>query len=224
MAKSKEKNLALKLRQEGKSIKEIAEKLSLSKSTVSLWCRDIVLSKKQMSALYRKMLDGRYKGRIKGAKIQYKRRIEREKRYRKEGLVRIGRLSDRDFLITGVALYWGEGHKNGREVRITNSDPEIIRFMLKWFKRVLKIDRDKITLYIIINRVHKKRVKEVEEWWSRITRFPKENFLKTTLIKSENKKKYKNFPYHYGTLTIRLKNPVNLHNQIIGMIEALKRE
>lgn len=48
MAKSKEKNKALKLRQQGESIKKIAKKLKIAKSTISLWCRDIELTPEQI--------------------------------------------------------------------------------------------------------------------------------------------------------------------------------
>ena len=153
--------------------------------------------------------------------MQYEQRLERIKKFKKEGIECLGSISARDFLVAGVALYWGEGQKKGRDVRVSNSDPEVIKFMLKWFKMVLGIDKDRITLSIIINKIHRKRIREVEEYWSRVTKIPLEGFIKTTLIKAKSKKRYKNFPTHYGTLTIRLKRATNFHHQIIGMIEGL---
>ena len=44
MAKFKEKILARKLRKQGKSIKNIAKIINVSKSSVSRWCNDILLS------------------------------------------------------------------------------------------------------------------------------------------------------------------------------------
>lgn len=44
MARTVEKNKALKLRQKGKSINEIAKILDIPKSTISVWCRDIQLA------------------------------------------------------------------------------------------------------------------------------------------------------------------------------------
>ena len=221
MAKSEEKNKALDLRKEGESIRDISKRLGVAKSTVSLWCRDIELTQKQISALHERMVVGSYKGRLKGARMQYEQRLERIKKFKKEGIERLGSISARDFLVAGVALYWGEGQKKGRDVRVSNSDPEVIKFMLKWFKMVLGIDKDRITLSIIINKIHRKRIREVEEYWSRVTKIPLEGFIKTTLIKAKSKKRYKNFPTHYGTLTIRLKRATNFHHQIIGMIEGL---
>jgi transcriptional regulator with XRE-family HTH domain len=221
MAKSKERNKALGLRKKGASIKEIAKKLKIAKSTISLWCRDIELTPEQIQHLHERMIRGGYKGCLKGARIQYERRLEREKELKQQGLNMIDRMSARDFLIAGVALYWGEGQKKGREVRISNSDPEIIKFMLRWFKVIWGVSNNEITLSVLINKIHKKRVKEVENYWSRITKIPKERFVKTVLIKAKNKKIYNNFSTYYGTLTIRLKNPTNLHHRIIGMIEGL---
>ncbi|MDO8264939.1 MAG: helix-turn-helix domain-containing protein, partial [Candidatus Parcubacteria bacterium] len=112
MAKFKEKNIALKLRKKGNSIKDIAKKIGVVKSSVSRWCRDIELTKKQIQKLGEKMKAGAYKG----ARVQYARRIERIKKYEQIGINRIGRLSDRDFLLSGLALYWGEGTKKNRKV------------------------------------------------------------------------------------------------------------
>jgi len=221
MAKSKEKNKALDLRQKGESIKAIAKRIGIAKSTVSLWCRDIKLTPAQTQRLHEKMVRGGYYGRMKGARMQYEQRLRRIEKFKKQGIERLGLISARDFLVAGVALYWGEGHRKGREVKITNSDPEIIKFMLRWFKRVCEVDNDRITLSVIINKIHQNRVREVEEYWSRITKIPRKQFTKTTLIKTKNKKNYKNFSIHYGTLTIRIRKASNLHHQIIGMIEGL---
>jgi transcriptional regulator with XRE-family HTH domain len=224
MAKSRERNLALKFRKNGKSIKDIAKELGVAKSTVSLWCRDVFLNKVQLFKLHEKMIRGGHEGRLKGAKMQYERRLEREKKFKTRGFKRIGRLSKREFLIAGIALYWGEGQKKGREVRITNSDPELIKFIIDWFKRGWGVTNDRFTAFIIINKIHEKRLGEVENYWSRIANIPKRQFTKTILVKRENKKNYSNFPTHYGTLTIRIKKPASLHYQIIGSIEGLTQK
>lgn len=223
MAKSKEKNRAIELRQRGESIKWIAKKLKVAKGTISLWCRDVKLTPEQIQKLHERMLVGGYKGRLKGARIQYKRRLVKIKEFQKQGLERIGKLSNRDFLIAGVALYWGEGTKYRRDVRIGNSDPEVIKFMIKWFKKIWKIGSKRITLHVGINEIHKNRLEEVENFWSRVTKIPRKQFVKTTLIKAKNKKTYKNFSTYYGTLTIRIKKPADLHYQIMGLIKGLSR-
>jgi len=222
VAKTREKNKAIILRRKGRSIKEIAKKVGVVKSTVSFWCRDIELTSKQIEELHKKMIKGSYKGRMKGARIQYERRIKKIKKYDKEGIKQIGRLSNRDLLIAGLALYWGEGSKKTRGVSFSNSDPKIIKFAIKFLKRIFNINKNRLSAYIGINRIHKNRVEEVENYWSKITRIPSEQFTKTTLIKAKNKKNYSNFQVHYGTITIKVRKSADLYYCIMGLIKGLK--
>lgn len=222
MAKTKEKNKALELRNKGESIKDIAKNLGIAKSTVSLWCRDIVLTPKQTKRLYRKMVKGGYKGRMKGARVQYERRLKKIKDYQKKGIEEIGKLSNRDLLIAGLALYWGEGSKKTRCVSFCNSDPETIKFIIKFLKKVFKIKKNRLTAYIGINIIHKNRIEEVEDYWSRVTGISRNQFTKTTLIKARNKKNYSNFQTHYGTIIIKVRKSGDLYYRIMGLIKALK--
>ena len=223
MAKSKEKNKALKLRQRGESIKDIARRLKVVKSTISLWCRDIKLTPEQTQRLHEKMIKGGYEGRMKGARMQYERRLRKIKEWRRERIKQIGKLSNRDLLITGISLYWGEGARKTRRVSFSNSDPRMIKFMVKFFRKICKIDKNRFTAYIGINKIHKNRIREVENYWSKITNIPREQFTKTTLIKAKNKKNYKNFPIHYGTITIKIRKSAGLYYQILGLIKGLAK-
>lgn len=224
MAKSKEKNKARELRKLGESIKIIAKRLNVSKGSASYWCRDIELSSIQIKRLHEKMLKGSYKGRIKGARIQYIRRLKKIKKLKKIGFNLLKNFSDRDLLLAGLGLYWGEGSKSDRKVKFSNSDPKMIKFILKWYKKVWKIKKQRITLHILINRIHKDRIKEVKQYWSKITEVPFNQFIKTTLIKAKNKKTYKNFKNHFGTLAIIIKKPSEIHYQIIGLLEAIAKK
>jgi transposase len=80
MAKTLKHNKAIKLRLEGKSIKSIAKILNISKSTASVWCKDVGLTQKQIKKLHKDMVTGSYVGRMKGAKLQHERKILRKNR------------------------------------------------------------------------------------------------------------------------------------------------
>lgn len=221
MAKTRERNRAFVLRQKGESVKDIARKLKIAKSTVSLWCRDIKLTPEQIQKLHEKMVQGGYEGRMKGARMQYEKRLKKIEEWKEKGIRSIGKLSNRDLLIAGIALYWGEGSKKRRGVSLSNSDPEMIKFIIKFFKKIWGIDNSKFSAYIGINKIHKDRIKEVERYWSKITRIPREQFTKTTLIKARNKKSYKNFSVHYGTITLKIRKSAELYYQINGLIQGL---
>ena len=222
MAKSKELIKARQLRQRGESIKRIAKILSISKSTVSLWCRDIELTSKQIQRLHDSMVIGGYKGRLKGARIQKERKEAKIRDYLKSGLAEIGALSERETLIAGLCIYWGEGSRKSPPVRLFNSDQAIVMFMMKWFRGIFKISEDKFLMYVTINEDHRYRLAAVIKYWSRITGISEKQFRKPILIKAKNKKIYENFNKHYGTLCIRIAKSTDLYYKILGLIEALK--
>lgn len=63
MLKNKERISARALRQEGLSYREIQEKIKVSKSSISRWCKDIKLNSKQNNRLKDKKRKGAAKGR-----------------------------------------------------------------------------------------------------------------------------------------------------------------
>jgi len=220
-----EKNKALKLRKKGRSINEIAGKLNIAKSTVSSWCRNIPLGPEQIQRLAKRQESGSYKGRIKFLERIRKKRIKEVALLRKQGIKEIGKLNKRDLFIGGVAMYWSEGYtySSGDQVGFTNSDPKMILFILKWFKEICKIPIDRLTLQVKINKIHKNRIKEVENYWSRLTNFSLSQFNKTVLIKSKTKKIYPNSSVHYGTLRVTVRQGTRLRRKIAGWIEGLTK-
>ncbi|MBI2038561.1 MAG: helix-turn-helix domain-containing protein, partial [Candidatus Nealsonbacteria bacterium] len=109
MAKTLKREKALELRKKGKSIKEISRALNVAKSTVSAWCRDIILGRKQIEGLIKKQRSGSYRGRMIIAEKFRRIRIEEEKLLRIRGLREIGKLTKRELFITGIGMYWSEG-------------------------------------------------------------------------------------------------------------------
>ncbi|MDP3901166.1 MAG: hypothetical protein Q8Q38_02400 [bacterium] len=223
MAKSVEKNEALFLRKNGKSIKEIAQKVGVSKSSVSLWCRDIVLTKKQIGKLQASMRRGSYIGRMKGARTQYQRRIRLTENLETTGRTMLGGVSERDMFMMGVGLYWGEGTKFGRQVSLANSNPAIIKFSIGWFREVWGVTNDRFKFYIFINEIHKNRINEVEQFWRKVVDVSNPHFGKTILIKAKNKKKYANFSTHFGTLQVRVARPNEIHQKIMGILHTFEK-
>lgn len=221
MAKTLEKDKAIASRKKGESIKDIAKLLNIAKSTISIWCRDIKLTPSQISKLHKKMVSGSYAGRMKGARIQYEKRLNKIIEADKNGKKIIGSLSKRDLLIASVGLYWGEGSKKNRKLSLNNSDPKMVKFIIASFQKIWLVEKKDFVLRVGINNIHKKRDKEVRKYWSKITEIPLEQFRKTVFIKANNKKKYKNFRIHYGTLTIGVSKSSHIYYQMMGLINGL---
>ncbi len=184
----KEKEQAIKLRKEGLSINEIAKKLDVAKSSVSLWVREIKLSFDQIGNLSQK--------RYQRAVIE-KRRVTRLKNETAKRQIildaaqkQIKKISEKELWLMGVMLYWAEGGKTQRSlVRFSNGDPEMIKIMMFFFRKICKVPEEKFRGYIHIHP-HLDHI-EAEKYWSSITGIALKKFFKTYRkinISSKNKK------------------------------------
>jgi len=223
MAKFDLKIKARKMRSKGASVKEIAKKLGISKSTCSLWVRDIILSIHQLEKLRERAIKGGERGRLKGALMQKQRRLDIIKQWEKNGVRELCSLSKRDLYIAGIALYWAEGCKKNRGTQVFNSDPELIKLMVGWFRIFFGIKTEDIKARVGLNEAHKSREEIVKKYWSKITGIPLNQFTKTRIKKVKNKKIYKNFNDHYGTLSISILKPTKYCYRILGLIKGLSQ-
>jgi hypothetical protein len=80
------------------------------------------------------------RGRRRAPNALQRRRQAQIDRLVEEGRDRIGRLTDREFLVAGVALYAGEGSKTDGCLRFANSDPRMILFYCCWLRRFFEIE------------------------------------------------------------------------------------
>ena len=127
-----ERQQARQLRRTGLPLAEIAASLGVSRSSVSLWVRDV-----EFTPLPRPP-----RGRRRAPNALQRRRQAEIDRLVEEGRARVGRLSEREFLVAGVALYAGEGAKRDGAVKFANSDPRMIAFYLRLASEVLRDRRD----------------------------------------------------------------------------------
>ncbi len=220
MAKSLQRISARILRKDGESIKTIAKKLNVSSSTVSLWCRDIHLSDKQIQALEHRSHDPRYGRRLLNSQKQHEIRVEKTKRLYLEGVQEIGNLSERELFIAGIALYWAEGFKKDNLVGFSNSDPKMIILFIKWLK-LCGIDRSRLKFRLGINESYEKRVDEIQIFWQTTLNIDPEQFQKPFLQRVAWQKKYDNPNEYHGVLRVRVSKSIDLLRKILGMIGGL---
>lgn len=212
---------ALEMRRQGRSIGTIARELGVSRSSVSVWCRDIRLSADQTRQLKESAIAAGSSGRLLGAKKNHDLKMEKVARFLQEGKLQTGDLSRREALFVGAALYWGEGTKKG-QLSFVNSDKDMVIFIYKWFRDVLGIqDRDFI-FRIFINESHRSRKHAIENYWKALLKIPDSQFRSMVFIKSVHKKKHKNHEHYYGLLSIRVRRSTDLKYKILGLIEGLK--
>jgi hypothetical protein len=224
MAKYDLRPMAKELRSQGESIKFIASQLRISASTASHWCRDIELTPLQLAALERRAHDPRYGKRLENSLKQKEIRETKTKNLLNEGIDAVGKISDRELLIAGIALYWAEGFKKDNLVGFSNSDPGMIVFFIRWLKVCFGYQDSDLNLRIVINQSHQSRIEQIENYWSEITGIPRSQFRRPTIQKVIWRKIYDNPEDYHGVLRIRVKKSTDFLRKIRGYIEGLKQQ
>src|SRR3989338_539376 len=213
--KYKEKMLALEFRKDGLSYSKILEKVHVSKSTLSIWLREIELTEEQKSQLLSKMDRVRYE-------VAKRKVADRKKRTEKiiiDARREVGSLRENPLFFVGLALYWAEGAKNPVEsVKFANSDEKMILLMMKWFRKVCKVPEKKIKIHIHMHTLHIR--KDIIEYWSAITQVPSNQFYRP-YIKPTSLGQRKNILYN-GTCSIIIHDK-NLFRRILGWKLGLQK-
>nr|MBI5455418.1 hypothetical protein [Candidatus Levybacteria bacterium] len=217
------RNKVRKLRIEGLSLGQIYKETNIPKTTIRSWIKDIKLSEKQLNELKSKVQKALQAGRIRKQKQSKDLKFNNENKLLHKGIASIGKLTNRDFLIAGIALYWGEGFKNKHEHRLgfCNSDPEMIRFYIKWLEKSLGVKKESLIVRLTLNESYKDRSGEIENYWLKITGISKSQFTKTFYQKTKWKKQYSNQDYH-GVLRVHVKKSLDLLLLMRGFIEGMK--
>lgn len=219
VGKLEEKRKAMKLRKQGLSYSEIKKQVPVSKATLSIWCREVILSAEQFERLAKRKLVGAEKGRFINSKKQQQKRIEDTQRLFSKGKKEIGRLNKRERFLIGVALYAAEGTKTDRQVVFSNSDPKLIKFMADWFREFCKIDNAKLRgrLWIHENRDQEK----AKIFWSNLIKIPINQFQKTYVAENKiNSKKIRKKIHEFGVLGVSFSSS-EIHRKIMGWIAGI---
>ena len=160
-----EKDEARRLRAGGMTMPDIAASLGVSRSSVSLWTRDV-----PFTVGPRPPAVGRVPNRLQRAKeAEIAALLE-------AGRERIGRLSDRDLLVAGTALYAGEGAKADGRVKLANSDPRMIGLHCRWLRRFFAVDESRLRVHLYLHAGLD--LDGAIEFWSASTRIPPEQFTR----------------------------------------------
>jgi len=120
---------------------DIATALAVSKSSVSLWVRDVEFTPSP-----------RRTGAQRRPHPAHEAKLRQIEELNAEGVARIGVLSDEAFLVAGVALYAGEGAKRDHEVKFANTDPRMVRFFCARLRRFFEIDEARLRLCVYLHQ------------------------------------------------------------------------
>jgi hypothetical protein len=212
---------AISLRESGKSLRTIAQKLNVSLSTAQLWTREIILSEEQKQhiiAEHRRKLRLGQRRFIEERKSQkIKNELEIFTKAKKEIQVK---KSD-SFFIMGLSLYWAEGFKKDHSLGFINSDPVMIQVFLKWLKTYGDFDPINIHPRLQIHEVYKGNTALIQSYWSELLKIPLSQFQAPFYQISKSKPTLVD-PEYKGLLRIRVSGTRGLFIQILGWLEGLR--
>jgi len=221
---------AIEFRRKGYSYQEIAKSLEVSKSTAYYWTKQVRLSKRAQRKIEKKIKDAIRKGIVaynkKYAKIRSQEAIQRKTKWKekayKEILQELKTLSRRDLMLLSIAIYWAEGYTRSKNVvRVSNSDPFIIRLMMRFFQEICQVPKEKIRA--TVHLYPQADIRKALRYWSKVTGLPMEQFTKPQVqISRSSKRKRDSHRLPYGTLHLNISS-TELTWKIKGWIQGIGR-
>jgi hypothetical protein len=200
-----ERQRARELRAQAWTLADIASELGVAKSSVSLWVRDVDF---EPGPRRRARKRGPNKlERAKAAEIEH---------FRVQGVVDVGCLSEREFLMAGLGLYAGDGSKGDGSVAFSNSSPAIISFFCSWFRRFFDIDeaRLRIKLYLHADL----DLDAAVQHWESMTGVPASQFTKAYRAVVDESRRHNR--HVFGCCHV-IYNSTPAQRRLLGLMEAL---
>jgi len=218
--KWEEKLKAQELRRKGYSYNEILKDVPVSKSTISNWCKDIVLTPRQIKKLYQSQMSGQHRGSVTAARNKQERRFKEREKLRQQGIEDIGELNERERFLLGVALYAGDGGKyDDRNIGFSNSNPRLIEFMMRWLRKSCGVAEEKFrgAIWIHDNLDEGK----AKRFWSDLTGIPIDQFHKSYIVKNKkNSKKIRKKKHENGVFSVRVSD-TRLKRRLLGWLDGI---
>ncbi|MFE7793982.1 hypothetical protein [Streptomyces sp. NPDC057460] len=204
---------ARELRRQGMTYERIQVELGCSKSSISLWVRDLPKPEPQHTPTEHLAL-------MNAGLVDLRASREKERAETKR-LARdaVGELSDRELFLAGVTLYWAEGAKDKtysrREcLQFINSDPNVIKLYLRWLD-LLGVTQDRMRMRVSIHE--SADIPGAERFWAELAGIPTSALKRTTLKKHNPRTTRKNTTESYrGCLVIYVSKSADLYRRVEG--------
>jgi hypothetical protein len=210
---------ARELRLQGLDYDDIVAQLRVSKSSVSLWVRDLPRPVSQEEARRR----GTEAARKRWQELQPARDAQRATEH-DAAAAEIGELTDRELIIAGAIAYWCEGAKSKpyrRDERVIfmNSDPGLIRFFLR-FLDAAGVSREDLVFMVSIHE--SADVEAAHQFWREVTGAQQGQFYNPVIKRHNPKTTRKNVgdTYH-GCLAVKVRHGSKLYRKIEGWASAV---
>jgi len=212
MARFKDREKALILRKQGMSYSQIKKALKVSKSTLSGWLNNYPLSKQRI----RELRDCNEQRIEKFRETMKRKKDARLKIFYDEQKNFIFPLTKRELYLGGLFLYWGEGTKSHTSnLTISNTDPSVIKFFVKWLVVCLGVPKNKISVQLHLYEDMK--IKKEIEFWSEALNIPSAQFTRPYIKKSFLKDINHKGGFGHGTCNVKIGDARLAEKTLMGL-------
>jgi hypothetical protein len=184
-------------REEGLALGVIADRLGVSKSSVSLWTRDIELTDEQHERLRQAnpIHNQQLRGQANRRETARWARLAAQERGR-------ARAGQGDLLhMQGCMLFWAEGSRRRNSVVFTNSDVEMHRVFLR-FLRASGVRDEHVALTVNCFLNNGLSLAEIEEWWLRRLGLPPSCLRAASVNRPSSASRWRRNVHLYGTAAL----------------------
>ena len=199
-----ERERARELRAAGWTVPDIQVELGVSRSSVSLWTRDIeVETAPRRVALPRP-------NRLRDQRLAEIADMDQW------GSDRLGALCEQAFLAAGAALYAGEGSKTDGMVSFANSDARIVGLFVSWLRSFFDIQEHRLRARLYLHEGLD--LERATANWVQVTGIPREQFGKP--YRAVPDVGIRSNKHEFGCVTVRY-SCARTHRAVMGLIRAL---
>ena len=196
---------ARQMRADGRTLLDIATVLGVSKSSVSVWVRDVEFEPKPRRAAAHRRPHPQHLAKL--AEIDECNRL---------GIDRMGVLSDGAFLAAGAALYAGEGAKTDGKITFANTDPRMMAFFCKWLRHFFVVDEARLRVRVYLHEGLD--IEAAERFWSKVTGVPRAQFNRPYRAKADPSIRHTKHEHGCAYVDYCCSRT---HREVMGLVRAL---
>jgi hypothetical protein len=202
-------------REHGLSVREITRVLGVSKSSISLWVRDIELTPEQVARLTNR--NPAYNHRLNGAATLRRRARARREAFQAEGREAARRMGS--LHMAGCMLYWAEGSRGRNAIHFVNSDPAMVAFFARFLRSCFGVPDEKMRIRCNLFADHLEKQRAIEQYWLDLLGLPRSCLCKSAVnVYSKYSKKKRRNKLPYGTCRLAV-HDTQIVQHIYGAIQ-----
>ncbi len=190
----KDKTYIFKLRQEGKSLREIQKITGVSRGTLCAWFKDIEWSK---HVTVKNTAQNDTNAQVRLQHLHHIRRVNMQVRRavnRRESFEQFEMYKNEPLFNAGLMLYMGHGiKKQGGSMRFSTASLETQEIFIKFCRQYMNIELSEIRIVLYIRE--REDIEQCQVQWSNKLTIPVTQFYKPQIVKGKGK------PLQFGTGT-----------------------